>query len=201
MAKQVSKTSALSVAFAAAGKADIANSKIDVDLISALQGAFKGRKTDAASYKAFFKDTQRTALLSYLEGRLGVIAQEVARIADLTGHKDGDTSDDRRSFEQEQACTAFRQRWSRSIKRAGIKTPEKRGGATRTSEASAEDTETAPIVAAPTTPSAKDVDPVQHVTVQAAALLAFANKHAKKLPGAYKSAIADFMAAVKAASH
>lgn len=191
----------LAAAFAAAGRADITNEKLDGTLTTALNAMFKGRKANAASYKAFFDAQRRAALLAYLTGRLNVPAAKAALIADLKGHKDGG-DEKHRTLSQETAYAAFRQRWSRACKAAGVKSPEARGAhGARTGDVKAVvQEEDAPIVEKPTTPSAKDIAPVEHVTLQAAALLAFANKHAKALPGAYKSAIADFVKAVKAAA-
>jgi hypothetical protein len=182
--------SRLILAFADAGKTDVHNAKVDAALIVALQGAFKGRKPTSAGYKEHFKAMQATARLAYVTGRLGVQQREAERLDGLKGYKDGGEADTMRTPKQEDAFNAFKMRWSRMLKKAGVSTPETRGGARPKAAQDAPEEKVAPIVPAPTTPAVGN--PEEHVQIQAAALLAYSNKHAAKLPLGVKEAIIAF---------
>jgi hypothetical protein len=132
-----------------------------------------------------------------IEGGRASLAMAGASAARL---KDGQG---RRSPEQERLANAARQYWFQLRTRAGLVSSDPRAGnsnakgrkTSKTSKRAKAANSNKPVNPVVRTPAKA----IEHVTLQAAALLAFSNKNAKYLPASFGQAIVGFHTAVMAA--
>jgi hypothetical protein len=158
------------------------------------------------------KSLQREANIGSIKARLmsnGASADLRAQAIAILDAKGKDTTSklkagERRRTPQEEAMyTAARAAWSYALRTGGYKTADKRGGGKRGANTTPKDKAPAPkpkLTKALLTPKVATGNAyVQHVMMQASALMAFHDKNAKAATPQLSSAIADFAAAVKAA--